>query len=73
MSVEAGCLGTVLFLCLPHDDGFENVVYEDHEAFADLKARITARHPKYSISWPEPAKRQVTSKDKLCRSSRGRC
>lgn len=66
MSKEAGCLGTVLFLCLPHDDGLENVVYEDHGAFADFKERISAKYPKYSISWPQPAKRHLTAGDKLC-------
>jgi len=66
MSAESGCLGTVLFLCLPHDDGLENVVYDDHAAFTDFKERITAKYPKYSISWPEPVKRHLTAKDKIC-------
>ena len=67
MSIETGCFGTVLFLCLPHDDGIENVVYEDHQAYLDFKERIRAKYPKYSISWPQPAKRHLRSGDKLCR------
>src|ERR1017187_4467131 len=57
ISIETGCFGTVLFLCLPHDDGIENVVSEDHQAYLDFKERIRAKYPKYSISWPQPAKR----------------
>ena len=66
MSIETGCCGTVLFLCLPHDGGLENVVYDDHPAFFEFKQRIMAKYPKYSISWPEPVKRTVTAKDKIC-------
>ena len=67
MSMDTGCFGTVLFLCLPHDEGLENVIYDDHGAYLDFKERIRAKYPRYPISWPQPAKRNLRSVDKLCR------
>jgi hypothetical protein len=66
MSVETGCLGTALYLCLPHDGGIEDVVYDDHAAYADFKRRIRAKYPKHPIAWPKPAKRNLGSMDKIC-------
>jgi MoaA/NifB/PqqE/SkfB family radical SAM enzyme len=66
LSRDAGCVGTVLFLCLPGEKEYKEIVYDDNTMFKEFKHRITKEYAGYAISWPEPVKRVIRRSDKKC-------
>ena len=67
LSMETGLKNIYFMPCMPHGGSADEVIFDDHTRYAELKRLLSEKFKKCRIYWPTPLKRVLTRKDRRCR------